>query len=96
MLEEAPVREKFEDNSGGTANKFHRGGGGYRMSRGWVSWFAKVKLFAGSVSESGATANRPTKKLFVGRRYFDTTLGKPVYVKSLSPTVWVDGVGTVS
>jgi hypothetical protein len=46
--------------------------------------------------QSGVTANRPDKVLWIGRRYFDTTLGKPVYLKSINPSVWVDGVGTVS
>lgn len=83
MLELAPIREDFSDEQG-------------NITRGWASWFQRVKLYAGSVSESGTTANRPTSKLFIGRRFFDTTLGKPIYVKSLSPTVWVDGVGTTS
>lgn len=45
--------------------------------------------------ESGTTTNRPTQNLYVGRIYFDTTLGKQINVKSISPTVWVDGNGTV-
>jgi hypothetical protein len=47
------------------------------------------------IEASGTTANRPTTNLFIGRPYFDTTLGKPIAIKSLGPTVWVDGVGTV-
>lgn len=43
---------------------------------------------------SGLTATRPTGGLYVGRQYFDTTLGKPVFIKSLSPAVWVDAAGT--
>ena len=51
----------------------------------------------------GATANRP-KRAHVGFDYFDTSLGKPVFVKTkavldvsgaiTTPAVWVDGAGT--
>lgn len=65
------------------------------MNTSWKKWFDKLRILVTS-DESGVTADRPTSNLYVGRRFFDTTLGKPIYVKSLSPTVWVDGVGTVS
>lgn len=44
---------------------------------------------------TGATASRPTTGLFAGYVHLDTTLGKPVFVKSLNPTVWVDATGSV-
>ena len=59
----------------------------------WAQWFTKVGLFAGSVSDSGTTANRPTKNLFIGRPYFDTTLNKPIWVKTVTTVVWVDATG---
>jgi hypothetical protein len=62
----------------------------------WLQWFQSVFLTASTTQESGPTANRPTSNLWVGRRYFDTTVGKPVYLKSTGPNVWVDGAGTVS
>ena len=62
----------------------------------WDQWFSRVHAIASSVQQSGTTANRPDKMLWIGRRYFDTTLGKPVYLKSIRPSVWVDGIGTVS
>jgi len=43
----------------------------------------------------GATASRPTKAPYVGWQYFDTTLGKPIFVKTLSPVAWVDATGVV-
>lgn len=64
--------------------------------RPWAQWFARVGSRIVALEQSGVTANRPTTGLWIGRRYFDTTLGKPVYVKSLNPTVWVDGAGTTS
>ncbi|MED1863204.1 hypothetical protein P4V41_07030 [Fictibacillus nanhaiensis] len=41
---------------------------------------------------SGVTASRPVPS-YVGQMYFDTTLGKPVYAKVLSPATWVDSAG---
>lgn len=43
---------------------------------------------------SGTTSNRPVPT-FIGQPYFDTDLGKQINAKTLSPVVWVDGVGTV-
>lgn len=42
---------------------------------------------------SGITANRPTVGLYVGMPFFDTTLGKQINVKQVSPAIWVDGSG---
>lgn len=47
---------------------------------------------------TGTTAERQsivTTDLTVGEPYFDTTLSKILYVKSISPTVWVDSAGTI-
>jgi len=62
----------------------------------WAGVFSRWHTIISSAQQSGTTAQRPTKVLWIGRRYFDTTLGKPVYVKTAAPVVWVDGVGTVS
>ena len=63
----------------------------------WARWFndvyAQVKQNKEGLQTSGTTADRPTSGLWVGRMYFDTTLGKPVWVKSLSPVTWVDATG---
>ena len=48
----------------------------------WRSWFAAAGKILNGVTESGTTANRPTKGLYTGRMYFDTTLGKPVWYKT--------------
>jgi len=49
----------------------------------WTSWLELT-------SHSGITTNRPTTVL-VGRQYFDTTLGKPIWLKSAG--IWVDATG---
>lgn len=45
-------------------------------------------------SKTGTTANRPTV-VSIGFRYFDTDLGKPIYVKDVSGSMvtWVDATG---
>lgn len=64
----------------------------------WRAFFESINLWLGPVGNAGTTANRPLYSdrhpLYVGQAYFDTSLGFPVYVKSLNPTVWVDGAGT--
>lgn len=42
----------------------------------------------------GTTANRPKASVF-GQKYFDTTIGRPIYI---NPTTgkWVDGAGSIS
>lgn len=63
----------------------------------WGNLFSRWQTLISASQQSGVTADRPTKALWIGRRYFDTTLGKPVFVKAVKPAiVWVDGVGTVS
>lgn len=61
----------------------------------WVSFFTKVVTFIVANSQSGTTAQRPTKGLSPGDRYMDLTLGYPIFVRSVNPIVWVDGGGTV-
>lgn len=59
----------------------------------WLQWFNLVHQTITAVRQSGPTASRPTKFVWLGRQYFDTTLGKPVYVKSVNPIVWADATG---
>lgn len=64
------------------------------ISSTWATWLNKLWMVAGSLDNSGTTAERPTKGLFVGRPYFDTTLGYPIWLKSVRPTVWCKHDGT--
>ena len=61
----------------------------------WQAWFGAIQQWLGPIGQHGATTARPTSNLYVGLSYFDSTLGKPVWVKSLGPTVWVDATGGV-
>ena len=67
---------------------------GKSLSDSWAEWFNKLWIVGGSQDNSGVTADRPTKNLFVGRPYFDTTLGYPIWLKSVRPTVWCNSSGT--
>lgn len=66
------------------------------VSSAWRAWFSKVFKAVKPFGGSGTTANRPTAELYEGLMYFDTTLGFPVYVKTVAtPAVWVRYDGTV-
>lgn len=62
----------------------------------WSSTFSRWQNLILTIQSAGTTAQRPTSLLWIGRQYFDTTLGKPIYLKAVRPSVWVDGAGTVS
>lgn len=59
------------------------------------TWFTQVFIICFAIQESGSTANRPVKNLWLGRRYYDTDLNKPMYVSSVNPTVWRDSQGVI-
>lgn len=61
----------------------------------WTAWFAQLWGLAVALGGNGATAARPTNNLYVGLMFFDTSLGIPVFVQSVGPTVWVNAAGVV-
>lgn len=61
----------------------------------WVAFFSKLVTFVVANSQSGTTAQRPTKGLSPGDKYMDLTLGFIIHVKSVGPVVWVRYDGTV-
>lgn len=56
----------------------------------FLQWLSRTHTIVAAVISSGTTANRPTKNLWNGRTYFDTTLGKPIWYYG---TGWVDATG---
>ena len=68
-----------------------------QIPRAWVSWFTEVGNLSATVSQSGTTANRPTSENFVGRTYFDTDLGHPVWISTIDSetkaVTWVNASG---
>ena len=83
--------------------------GSYKNERGitvsmtvhptWNNWVAAVHRTVAPLGSNGPTAARPVGTgaipLYVGQDFFDTTLGYKVTIKSLNPTVWVNGAGGV-
>lgn len=63
------------------------------LTNPYTQWVNRVNLIAQSLQQSGTTADRPTSVLWIGRVYYDTTLGKPVWLHSVNPTVWHDASG---
>lgn len=63
----------------------------------WRAFFNSVAYWLRPVGASGPTANRPVDtssiQLYIGQPYFDTSLGKPIWVQSRNPTVWCDATG---
>lgn len=54
------------------------------------AWIQEVSDIANAARSATTTANRPTRKLWVGRMHFDTTLGQPVWYDGSG---WVDATG---
>jgi hypothetical protein len=57
----------------------------------WTRWFYQLVAAFNSITETGTTAQRPSPAPFPGFMYFDSTLGKPVWAKTL--TQYVDATG---
>jgi hypothetical protein len=65
------------------------------VSEGWRNFFVAAYNIMIALTGSGTTAQRPTAFIYIGRPFFDTTLGLPIWVQSTNPTVWVDATGAV-
>jgi len=61
------------------------------INMAWGSFFNSIFVILTALTQSGVTANRPVKLLWVGRVYFDTTLGLPIWYKGPG---WVKADGT--
>lgn len=63
----------------------------------WANWFSSATHILNAVSTSGVTADRPTMNVYVGQMYFDTTLGLPIWAKTLGASIaWVKADGTAA
>lgn len=63
------------------------------LTPSWAQWMQRTHANAISVQQSGPTSERPDRLLWLGRIYFDTTINKPIWLKSINPTVWCDATG---
>ena len=72
---------------------------GGSVTPGYASFFSAVWYLLNGSTQSGATTNRPgtvnanNDFLWIGMPYLDTTLGKPIWLKSVKPNVWIDATG---
>lgn len=60
-------------------------------AEGWRNFFNAVYNVCNAITMSGTTAQRPTSLLWMGRFFWDTTLGLPIYYNG---TIWVRADGT--
>lgn len=71
---------------------------GGRFTPAWAQWLTRTHASVRTNQDSGPTAQRPDTLLWIGRFYFDTDLGKPIWVQSVpaapTPAVWCDATGT--
>jgi hypothetical protein len=59
----------------------------------WGGWFSTVQKILQATSNSGPTSQRPVAT-YVGQFYFDTTLGIPIWAKTIgNTTVWINASG---
>lgn len=63
-----------------------------RPTLAWATFFSNAYQLLYMLTQSGTTANRPTKFLWVGRYFYDTTINKPIWVNSVAAGVatWKD------
>lgn len=64
-----------------------------QLTMSWAAWMNQAQQLLADVGNSGTTAQRPVTQLYIGKPYFDTTLGYAINVQSVNPTVWVNGAG---
>ena len=57
----------------------------------WGNWLNRAFEILFAAEQSGVSGARPTRGLWVGRPYFDTTLGYPIWWNG---TAWVDATGS--
>lgn len=85
MINRPPMRTPLVD-----VIKNPQGGESVNITKGWGNFFSQVFNICFASAQSGVTADRPMQTLYVGRIYFDTTLGKPIWYNG---TGWVDATG---
>lgn len=63
---------------------------GGAVNQGWAQFFSSLRDIVNALTTNGTTLKRPVTFLWVGRPYFDTTLGYPIWYDG---TGWVDATG---
>jgi len=86
VINNAPIRDSLpvETTAGGLMRAL--------WGTSWTNWFALAASLLQDIQRTGTTANRPTTGLYIGKFYFDTTLGHAIHYDGAD---WVDGQGNV-
>lgn len=69
---------------------------GMNNRQDWMAFLHSLQQQSFCASRNGTTAQRPTNAVdgrYIGMPYFDTTVGKPIFLKSVNPDVWIDAAG---
>lgn len=62
----------------------------------WRQWFARADQTTEAQRRVGTTADRPLPRdCYPGMQYFDTTLGYPIWARTVMPAgvTWIDATG---
>jgi hypothetical protein len=78
LIDKPPVNSPVDDKARG------------RVFDYWQRFFFNVFKICFAVTQSGAVTARPTTGLWVGRPYFDTSLGIPIWWDGAD---WIDAAG---
>lgn len=57
---------------------------------GWATFLNQAYVLLSGLTQSGSTVDRPIKGLYVGRPYWDSTIGIPIWFNGIT---WVDSTG---
>ena len=68
------------------------------LSLMWERWLVRFIAIVNNQQATGTTAQRPVLAPYVGFQYFDTTVNKPIWAKTIttSATTWVYADGTAA
>jgi hypothetical protein len=64
------------------------------VNQQWLFTFTRWNDMLNDMTDEGATTDRPTSRLYVGRPYIDRTLNKQIWFSAL-PDVWRDAMGNI-
>lgn len=60
----------------------------------WVEWVLSLYSYSRKYRGADTTANRPVNALEIGDWYYDLTLGYPIWVHQITPSIiWHNGAG---
>ena len=61
-----------------------------------VPLLSGLQMTAFASTRNGSTSARPTNEMlgrYIGMPFLDMTLGKPIFLLSINPDVWIDATG---